>query len=153
MVLGIGSSSAQGLAILMGDRPLATMMLAPSIFAVTIPADAVPGPAILRISANSQEAWPIAIQVEGPPLKLAEFLNAAGEKIDDSRPARIGDTVTIRLTQSVAMANPFHLPRVSVNVGGVDHLAQLDGDRIRFTLLPSAPERTVPVNITPLTIR
>jgi hypothetical protein len=145
LVFGIGSTSVQPPRVLLGDRPLAVTVLAPSVFAVTVPADAAAGPAVLRISLNSEEALPFAIQVEGPPPRIVEFLDANGEKIDSSRAARIGETVVARLSQPVEMPDPFHLPRVSVNVAGVEHLARLEGDRVTFTLLRSVPERSAPV--------
>lgn len=143
-LVGIGSTSNQPPRALIGDRLLTTALVAPSVFAVSIPSDIPVGPAILRISSGSQDALPFVIQVEGPPLEIVEFLNAAGEKIDETRPAKIGDPITVRLAQAVEMPHPFHSPRVSVNVAGVEHLAQLNRDRIQLTLLTAVPERTVP---------
>lgn len=146
-VVGIGSASLQPPRVLLGDRLLAATTLAPSVFAITVPADVPAGPAIIRIATSSQEALPFAIQIDGPPLQIAEFLNAAGEKIEETRPARIGDSITIRLSQAPGAPHPFHTPRVTVNVGGIEHLAQLEGDRVRFTLLPAVAERTAPVTV------
>lgn len=147
IVLAVGSGASQIPRVSIGERAASVTPLAPSIFAITIPPDAAPGPAILRVSGNSQESLPMAIQIEGPALDVLSFVSQTGQRIDELRPARPGDTIHARLARPVELPHPFHMPRVSVNVGGVEHLAQIDGDRIRFTLLPSVPQRTVLASI------
>jgi hypothetical protein len=147
IVLGLSSTSATFPRVLIGGETAALSQLAPSIYAITIPQNLPAGPAILRAFDNSSEALPIAIQVEGPPIEIVEFTNSAGDKIDAQRPARIGDIVIARLARPLEI-RPLQTPRASVNVGGVEHLAQLIGrDKVRFTLLPAVPDKATSASV------
>jgi len=120
----------------LGGRAVGVSLPAAGVLAVQIPADTAPGPAVLRVQIGSEFAGPIVVEVE-EPLRIAQ---APAE-------AAIGETITVTLSGVSESSRPSKA-RVSTTIGGVEHLATLNGTTLTATILPSVPAGAQPLVVT-----
>jgi hypothetical protein len=62
--------------------------------------------------------------------------------------AAIGETVGLSVANAADTLSAGEKPRVSVQLGGVEHLASLQGETVQFTVLPTVPEGPQPLIVT-----
>jgi uncharacterized protein (TIGR03437 family) len=93
-----------------------------------LPFNLPPGPAILRVNNGAQTSQPMVVQIDAAAPGLFRVFSSAGNPVDTSNPARLGDTIVIYATglgpvtpPAVAgAAAPFAATNssVTVNVAG-----------------------------------
>ena len=86
-----------------------------------VPAGISTGAAVLRMTAGSDSALPIAIQIDPPPPMISVLFSSSGNVVDPTHPARTGDVLTMVVTNAGDQLSTITSNRVVVTVGGVDH--------------------------------
>ncbi len=85
-----------------------------------VPADFVPGTAILRVQSGGETSLPVVITIDLPPPVVTAVLLGGFGALGASQEAHRGDLLTVQVSglDSAASVTP---ERVRVNVGGIDH--------------------------------
>lgn len=110
----------QNLTVTVGDRPATNVANSSGLLTFRLPASLTPGPAVVRVSAGSDAALPLALVVD-VPAPVVNFATMSGIRVDAQRPARPGELVTVNVSGlSDGEVSPS---RVTVNVGIARHAA------------------------------
>lgn len=138
LLLQTANGNGGAVSATLGERPLAVAVPAPGVLVVQIPAGTPAGPAVLRAQIGGEFALPIVVQIE-EPLQITQ----------PPAEARIGETLTLTLN-GLGEPNSLIRPRVSVTIGGVEHLATLNvaASSVSVAVLPSVPAGPQPVTVT-----
>ena len=139
LLVQVAGTSSLAFTATIGDRPASLTALGPGVAFVQVPAGIAPGPAILKLQSGSDAALPIVIEIEPP----------ATASVKEATTVRAGETVTLTIPGLRDLSTPFSKLRVGVNVGGIEHLAQISpvNNTVSFTLLPSVASGSTNVSI------
>ncbi|MBI4910073.1 MAG: matrixin family metalloprotease [Acidobacteria bacterium] len=109
-----------GLTLTLNDQPVTVSSAANGQIAFTIPLNAAPGAAVLRVRTATDAAPGIVINID-PPAPVVSAVTSGGAAVDGARPVRVGDTVTVTVTGLVADAftGVVSVDGVDVSVAGV----------------------------------
>ncbi len=120
-----------------------------------VPPGLNPGPAMVRMTATQGDPIaPILMQIDGvAPIITGATTDASGV-VDATRPAKIGEVVTLVIYSITDGVNPFNPAALKVSVGGVDmpgvtvtQLNPLGGSLVQFLLGTNAPTGVQPVRL------
>jgi uncharacterized protein (TIGR03437 family) len=116
---------AANVALTINDLPAPVTGLNGNQLTFQIPNGLPAGPAVLRLRIGTETSQAVAIAIEPPPPVILSILNG-GSPVDTTRPARVGDTITLGVAGLIAdaftgLVNPT---RLSISVGGVEHAVQ-----------------------------
>ena len=114
--LAVGGVNPQ---VTLSGQPALVVYAAPNQVNFQIPGGFPNGPAVLMISNGLANSYPFAIQIDNAPPAIVGVLNALSQTVDTSRPASLGDTVTVVVT-AVDASLVGSQGRIHITVGGVD---------------------------------
>jgi uncharacterized protein (TIGR03437 family) len=145
-----GALTPGAVAVSINDRPAAVLAVAGNQVTFQAPAGITPGVGIVRMIINGENVLPSAVAVTSPPPTILGAFSSADTAVDDSHPARPGDTLNLavsNLAEPGAIVDP---QRIKVLSGAQEHTvvyvtpnpAQPDTHLVTVTLNP----RAVPVN-------
>jgi uncharacterized protein (TIGR03437 family) len=147
----IGEAAAGSLQVTVNDRPAALLGLAGGILSFRMPAGLAAGPGVIRVTSGGESAA-IGITIDGAPPAIAS-LTAAGTRIDESRPARPGEVLTLNVAGLADAAADVGPGRVTVLVNktaqtilGVT-IAGGAGHNVLFQLDPGTPNGIYPLMV------
>lgn len=111
--------SATGTTVTLNDQPASVLFASAGEVQFTIPAGLTPGPAILRLNNGVENAYPVVVQIDAPPVQVNAVLSSSNVPLDASHPAQAGDVLNIYLSNLdlAAASNPS---RVLVRVGAIE---------------------------------
>ena len=116
---------AANLVLTLNDLPVPVAGLSGNQLTFQIPPGLPPGAAILRLRVGTDVSQAVAIAIDPPPPVILSILNV-GLPVDTTRPARVGETITLGVAGLVADAftGSVDLSHLMVSVGGIDHVVQ-----------------------------
>ena len=115
-VSGLASESGS-VQVTLNGSPVQSAALAGGILTFTVPSGTPAGPAALRVRVNGDELPPVAVSVDLPPPSIAGVFSG-GTKIDNTRPARPGEVVTVVVAGTGDLGGEVALSRLKVQVNG-----------------------------------
>jgi hypothetical protein len=102
------------------DKPVSVVSLSGGVLQFRVPADLSPGPAVLRIIANGETALPIVMSIDLPP-PVVNSIQIGPVKIDEKRPARAGELLTVSVARLAETGSEVDISRVRILVGAILH--------------------------------
>jgi uncharacterized protein (TIGR03437 family) len=116
---------AANIALTINDLPVPVSGLNGNQLTFQVPNGLPAGPAVLRLRIGTDTSQAVAIAIEPPPPVILSISNG-GSPVDTTRPARVGDTITLGVAGLIADAfTGVVIPAsLSVSVGGVEHPVQ-----------------------------
>ena len=106
--------------ISVNDKPTPVLSLAGGLLQFRVPADLPPGPAVLRLIANGEAALPLVISIDLPP-PVVNSIQIGSLKIDDKRPARAGELLTVSVARLAESGSEVDISRIRILAGGILH--------------------------------
>ena len=111
-----------------------------------VPAALPAGPTTFAFSNGALSAAPVVLNVDTPPSQITQIFTGSGTAVDQTRPARIGDVLTVILSNFAPASSPLALSQVQVSLGGVSHtpisLTPLTGSSWQITIVLNGPEQS-----------
>ena len=119
-VITLNGANLTAPTVTFNDQP-ATLVASNSHFAtVQVPAGLSAGPVVVRVSTASGSAA-VVLQLDSPPPDVRS-VSVRGVSVDGTHPAKPGDILTVLVSGLADPGTPVTGNRVTVRVGGVDHL-------------------------------
>jgi uncharacterized protein (TIGR03437 family) len=103
-----------------GDQPAEVTQATASGVGLRVPANLTPGFALLRATANNEQAV-IGLTIEARPPVIASVTGSSNVAIDGSQPVRAGDLVRITVTGLADAGQTVAMSRLRVLIGGTEH--------------------------------
>ena len=147
----LSAGLAGGLSVTLSDRPAQVLSVVGNQVAFQVPANASPGPAVLRLQAGADVSLPLLVVIEPPPPQIFQVTAGLVTQIDQNRPARPGELLNVLLNGFADLTTPPG--RVTIQVAGLDHLPVFVNPlgsllQVQFLLSPQLPAGQWPMTIT-----
>jgi hypothetical protein len=103
-----------------GDQAAEVTQATASGVGLRVPANLTPGFALLRATANNEQAV-IGLTIEARPPVIASVTGSSNVAVDGSQPVRAGDLVRITVTGLADAGQAVAMSRLRVLIGGIEH--------------------------------
>lgn len=112
----IGDVTAASLQVTVNDRPGTVLGLSGGVLSFRVPAGLTAGPGVVRVTSGTESAT-IGMAIDAAPPAISAAA-AAGARVDETRPARPGEVLTLAVTGLADPSAEVTPNRVAVLVNG-----------------------------------
>jgi uncharacterized protein (TIGR03437 family) len=125
-VNNLAFTSSTALQLTVNNVPAQILSVEGASITFLVPASIPTGVAVLRLQQAADVAQPLAVPVTPPPALISSITVGFGQPINNDRPLRPGDLVSLLITGlPEAISLPGAQPRISIYIGQIEHRAVL----------------------------
>lgn len=125
-VNGLAFTSATALQLTVNGAAAQILSVEGPTVTFTVPASTATGVAIIRLQQAAETVLPLALPVVPPPAIISSITLGFGQPINNDRPLRPGDLVSLLVTGLPdAVSAPGAQPRITIYIGQIEHRAVL----------------------------